>query len=120
MKHPSTLTKTLFASVGGTGAAVASALCCVGPLLAVVAGVGGAGLAATFEPLRPYFIAATVLMLGGGWFMLDREERRACAPGSLCASPRARRLMRRSLWGATILSVPLLTFSWWLPFLLPG
>lgn len=119
MTSPSALTRTLFASVGGVGAAVGSALCCVGPLAAVVLGVSGAGLAATFEPLRPYFIAATVVLLGGGWFMLNREERRACVPGSLCASPRARRWMRRSLWAATILSVPLLTFSWWLPFLLP-
>lgn len=119
MKPESALTRTLFVSVGGVAAAVGSALCCVGPLVAVVLGVSGAGLAATFEPLRSYFVGATALFLAGGWLMLRREEQRACVPDSLCASPRVRQWMRRSLWLATILSVPLLTFSWWLPFLLP-
>ena len=32
----------------------------------------GAGLAATFEPLRPYFIGGTVLALGFGFVVLRR------------------------------------------------
>ena len=35
--------KTIFAAVGGVGAAFTSALCCAGPLLAVTAGISGAG-----------------------------------------------------------------------------
>ncbi|MBI3568107.1 MAG: hypothetical protein HY084_07900 [Gemmatimonadetes bacterium] len=108
----------MFAAGGGIVAAVASTLCCAGPLVAVALGVSGAGLAATFEPLRPYFVAATVLSLGAGFFVLRREERAACTPGSLCASPRAMRWMRRSLWAATILAIPLLTFQWWSPFII--
>src|SRR2546430_4463614 len=38
----------------------------------------GAGLAATFEPLRPYFVAGTVLALSFGFVELRREEKRAC------------------------------------------
>src|SRR2546430_10980706 len=73
----------------------------------------GAGLAATFEPLRPYFVAGTVLALGFGFVELRREEKRACEPGTLCASPISRRRMKWALWTATIVSIPLLTFPWW-------
>jgi mercuric ion transport protein len=111
-------TKTLLAATGGVVAAVASTLCCVGPLVAVALGLSGAGLAATFEPLRPWFVAGTVATLGFGFVTLRREERRACEPGSLCASPFARRRMRLLLWGATIVAIPLLTFPWWSKFVL--
>lgn len=115
---PTRTRKTLLAAGGGIAAAVASTLCCAGPLVAVTLGVSGAGLAATFEPLRPYFVAATVLSLGAGFVILRREERAACTPGSICASPRAMRWMRGALWTATILSIPLLTFQWWSPLII--
>ena len=110
-------TKTTLAATGGVVAAVVSTLCCAGPLVAVALGLSGAGLAATFEPLRPYFVAGTVLSLGFGFVVLRREERRACEPGTLCASPIARRRMKLGLWIATIIAIPLLTFSWWSRFL---
>jgi mercuric ion transport protein len=110
--------KTLFAAGGGIAAAVASALCCAGPLVAVALGLSGAGLAATFEPLRPFFVAGTVASLGFGFVVVRREEREACEPGTLCASPVARRRMKRALWVATIVAIPLLTFPWWSKFFL--
>ena len=109
-------TKTVLAATGGIAAAVASALCCAGPLVAVALGLSGAGLAATFEPLRPYFVAGTVAALGLGFATLRREERRACEPGNLCASPIARRRMKWALWIATIIAIPLVTFPWWSKF----
>lgn len=118
MPPRSPVRNTLMAATGGLAAAGASTLCCVGPLVAVMLGVSGAGLAATFEPLRPYFVGVTALSLGAGFVLLRREERRACVPGSLCASPRVMRWMRRALWTATILAVPLLTFPWWSKFIL--
>ena len=56
--------KTLLTAILGIGSAFVSALCCVGPLLAVTAGVSAAGLSATFEPLRPYFLGGTAAFLG--------------------------------------------------------
>ncbi|MGH7546790.1 MAG: mercuric transporter MerT family protein [Gemmatimonadales bacterium] len=108
--------KTVLAVTSGVVAAVASALCCAGPLVAVAFGLSGAGLAATFEPLRAYFVAGTVLALGFGFVVLRREEQRACEPGSLCASPIARRRMKWALWIATIIAIPLLMFPWWSTF----
>ncbi len=115
---PSPLAKTATAATGGLLAAVGSALCCVGPLVAVLLGVSGAGLAATFEPLRPYFVLATLLSLGAAHVIVRREQQqRACEPGSRCASPRARRWMMWSVWTGTVLAIPLLTFPWWSRFL---
>ena len=110
---PTPTTKTSLAASGAIAAAMASTLCCAGPLVAVALGLSGAGLAATFEPLRPYFVAGTVFALGFGFVVLNREERRACEPGTLCASPIARRRMKWALWIATLIAVPLLTFPWW-------
>ncbi len=111
-------TKAVLAAAGGIAAAVGSALCCAGPLVAVALGLSGAGLAATFEPLRPYFVVGALVALGTGFVVLRREERKACEPGTLCASPVARRRMRRALWGATAVAIVLLTFPWWSKFVL--
>src|SRR5213596_3405350 len=114
------VTKTTLAATGGVVAAVVSTLCCAGPLVAVALGVSGAGVAATFEPLRPYFVAGTLAALGSGFVVLRREERKACDPGRLCASPVARRRMKRALWIATVLAISLVAFPWWSKFVLGG
>lgn len=111
MTVPSPLSKTLLAAGGGVAAAVGSALCCAGPLVAVFLGLSGAGLAATFEPLRPYFLGGTAALLGLGFYVLHREEKNACEPGKACADPRvptdAHGVVGRDRGGARVRSVPL-------------
>ncbi len=49
--------------------AISASLCCITPVLALVAGT--TGIASTFswiEPFRPYFIGLTVLILGVVWY----------------------------------------------------
>ena len=115
---PSALGKTVAIAASAVLAAAGSALCCAGPLVAIALGLSGAGLAATFGPLRPYFTGATVVCLVVGFVWLRREERRACEPGTLCASPRARLWMKRALWIATAIAIPLVLFPWWSTFVL--
>jgi mercuric ion transport protein len=112
------ITRTVMAAAGGVIAAVGSALCCAGPIVAVSLGVSGAGLAATFEPLRPYFVLGTAVALGSGFLAVHREERKACEPSRLCATPQLRRRMKQALWIATVIAVPLVTFPWWSQFVL--
>lgn len=55
----------------GTGliSAIAASLCCITPLLALIA--GSSGLASSFswmEPFRPYLIGLTILVLGFAWY----------------------------------------------------
>lgn len=105
--------RTFLAAGGGVAAAFASALCCVGPLLAVAAGISGAGIASTFEPLRPYFLVATAGLLGVGFYLLRREERKACEPEKLCADPLVRRRMKRALWIATVVAIIFMSYPTW-------
>lgn len=104
--------KAIGASAGAVAAAVGSALCCAGPIVAVALGVSGAGLA-VFEPLRPFFLLAAAASLLYGFYLLGREEKAACEPGSVCTRPAARRHMRIVLWIATIAVIVLSTFPRW-------
>ena len=47
-----------YALFGGVIAAIATSLCCIGPLVLVMLGVSGAWVAnlAVLEPIRPYFV----------------------------------------------------------------
>lgn len=110
--------RTRLAAVGAVGAAIGSALCCAGPLVAVAIGLSGAGLASTFEPLRPYFLGGAAVSLGWAFLTVYREDQKACSPGSPCASPIARRRMKRWLWTATGIALVFATFPWWSKFIL--
>ena len=55
----------------GTGllTAIAASLCCITPVLALIAGTSG--IASTFswiEPFRPYLVGITILVLGFAWY----------------------------------------------------
>ena len=105
--------KTVLTAVGAVGAAVGSALCCAGPLVAVTLGVSGAGLSSTFEPLRPYFLGATGLFLFGGFYLVDREERIACDTDKPCADPKVRKRTKTTLWVATVVAAVAATYPTW-------
>lgn len=109
--------KALLPGIAGVAAAAMASLCCAGPLLFVTFGVG-AGLASTFEPLRPFFTVLTVLGLGIGFYTVYGRKPQApagesCAPGSACVLPRNRIREKVLLWGATIMALVIWTFPTW-------
>lgn len=60
---------------GGLLAAVAASVCCITPVIAVVAGMGGIASAFSWiEPFRPYLIGITVLLLGFAWYQKLRPQ----------------------------------------------
>lgn len=66
----------------GVFAAIAASLCCITPVLALIA--GSSGIASTFswiEPARPYLIGVTVLVLGFAWYqkLKPKKEEDCCA-----------------------------------------
>jgi copper chaperone CopZ len=57
--------------VAATGiiAALAASSCCIPPIIAAIAGVGGAaGSLSWMEPLRPYLIGLAVVAIGYAWY----------------------------------------------------
>lgn len=56
--------------------AIGASLCCITPVLALIS--GASGIASTFtwlEPLRPYLIGVTVLVLGFAWYQKLKPEK---------------------------------------------
>ncbi len=87
-------------AVGGATAAVLVTLCCAGPAVVAVIGAGGALAAARLEHYRPYFLAASLLLLAFGFWRAYRPRARAGA-----CSVRTGRFVRSTLWFATVITV---------------
>ena len=50
-------------------AALAASSCCIAPVIAAIAGIGGAASSLSWiEPLRPYLILLSVLTIGYAWY----------------------------------------------------
>lgn len=67
---------------GGLIAALLSSLCCITPVLALIAGTSS--FAASFswlEPARPYLAGATITVLGLAWYqkLFPKKESQECA-----------------------------------------
>ncbi|WP_441347592.1 mercuric transporter MerT family protein [Sphingobacterium sp. 1.A.4] len=63
----------------GTGllTAIAASLCCITPVLAIIAGTSGLASAFSWlEPFRPYFIGLTILVLGFAWYQKLKPQKR--------------------------------------------
>jgi mercuric ion transport protein len=89
--------------VAGALAALAASLCCVGPLVLLALGIGGAwiGTLTALEPYRPIFIGLTVLSLGLAFRKLYLVPQ-VCTPGTSCADPRAIMRQRLTFWLVTL------------------
>lgn len=114
------------ATFGSKGSLVASALaavgasvCCVGPLVLLTLGIGGAWIAnlTALEPLRPWFIAATLLFLGRAFWRLHLQPQ-VCEPGAACAEPIVLRRQRLIFWVVALALLALLSVPWLAPLFL--
>lgn len=104
--------------IGGAAAAVAASLCCIGPLVLVMLGIGGAWVAnlAVLEPFRPYFLAVAVIFLFFAWTKIYRAPAAAaCTPGSLCAMPQTNRIYKALFWIVAALVALALVFPYIAP-----
>ena len=90
--------KETIASIGSVASAFLASLCCIGPVIFTLMGVGGIGFAARFEAYRPYFMGLTFLLLGGA-FYVTYGRRQTCEPG--CEVRGAGKANRIVLWIAT-------------------
>ena len=103
-------------AAGGIAAVLASA-CCLGPLVLVMLGVGGAWVAnlQALEPLRPVFITVALAALFFAWRRLYRSTTADCAPGEVCTVPATRHSYRMLFWIVSALVLVALAF----PYLAP-
>ncbi len=105
--------------IGGVLAAIVASLCCVGPLVLLTLGVGGAWVSnlTALTPYRPIFIGITLLFLGLAFRKLYLVPQ-ACTPGTPCADPSTRRNQRILFWIVSFILLTLLAFPWFAPLFL--
>jgi len=111
--------QSFIAAVGLLGALAASS-CCILPLVLFGLGVSGAwiGNFTQLAAYQPHFIAATLALLGYGYWLVYRSSTRACTNGEACARPLSRRIVKTSLILATILVVAALGLDFIAPLFL--
>lgn len=107
------------ALAGGLLAAIVASVCCLGPLVLVSVGIGGAwisGLTA-FEPYRPYALGVALVCMGLAWRQIYRAPAAAqCEPGTLCALPQTNRIYRVMFWLVSAFVLLALGFPYLAPF----
>ncbi|MBN9298395.1 MAG: mercuric transport protein MerTP [Filimonas sp.] len=96
-----------------------SSLCCITPLLALISGTGSTVAAFSWaEPLRPYLLVATILVLGIAFYQAYKPKQKdecGCA-----GEERKKGLQSKSfLWIVAILSLSLSTFPYYAKYLQP-
>jgi mercuric ion transport protein len=105
--------------IAGVLAAIGASVCCVGPLVLLTLGIGGAWVAnlTAFDPLRPWLIAATLVFLGLAFRRLYLQPQ-VCEPGAACAEPIVLKRQRLMFWIVAVALLVLLLVPWLAPFLL--
>ncbi|MBW3549929.1 MAG: mercuric ion transporter MerT [Proteobacteria bacterium] len=103
-------------AAGGVAAVLASA-CCLGPLLLVSVGLGGAwlGQLQVLEPFRPFTIAIALIALFFAYRRIFRPQA-ACAPGEACATPRNRIAYKALFWGVAVLVLVAIAYPYVVPY----
>ena len=106
-------------AAGGILGALAASACCILPLVLFSLGISGAWISnfTALAPYKLYFAAGTLALLGYGYYVIHVKPKQACADGS-CARPLPNRLVKSSLWIATVLVVVALAFDYIAPLLL--
>jgi mercuric ion transport protein len=101
---------------GSVLAAIGASVCCVGPLLLLSLGIGGAWMSnlTSMASVRPFFILLTLVFIGLGYRKLYVLPD-SCEAGVACALPEDKRKQRMIYWIASVLVLMLLAFPWYAP-----
>ncbi len=110
--------KRTILAVGGIASAFIASLCCVGPLVFAVAGMGVFGAATLFGQLRPYFLTAAGILLAAGFYLSYRPRKVVCEDGT-CKTVNAARSSKTLLWLTAALVVFFALSPYFTAYLLP-
>jgi len=101
--------------IGGIIAALGAGLCCAGPFVLLLLGISGSwiGNLSLFEPYRPIFILAVLILFGwAGWKVYRPVD--DCESGTACAIPQVRKRRQIIFWLAALTALILVTSNYWI------
>ena len=84
-------------NIGTVLTAFFSSLCCIGPIVFAILGLGGVGVFIGLETYRPYFIGLSIVFLGISFYLTYRKREIICEDGS-CIIQRGSKWSKISLW----------------------
>jgi mercuric ion transport protein len=108
--------------IGAVVSAVGASACCVGPILLLALGVGGAwvGNLTAMEKYRPFWIASTMIFLGLAFLKVYRKPKKEpCCPGD-AGRPETGRRNRIFLWVVAVFVLGLLFLPYIFPYAFAG
>lgn len=111
-------------AVAGVGifAAIAASLCCITPVLALLAGASGAASSLYWlEPARPYLIGLAIATLAFAWYKaLSTKLNAACGPVATCAVEKKSFLASKTfLIIITVAAIALIAFPYYATIFYP-
>lgn len=114
--------KNKLLSGGGIITALLASLCCITPVVAVLGGLGG--IATTFsslEPLRPYLIGLTVIVLGYAFYKTYKPKKENDIDCDCETDDKPKFInSKKFLWIITAVSTLLITFPYYSKVLFPA
>jgi len=103
--------KEKIVNTGSVLTAFIASLCCIGPVIFAILGLGGAGIFLGLETYRPYFIILTIIFLGISFYLTYRKREVVCEDGT-CIIQRGSRWSKISLWMITLFAVLFMVFPY--------
>ncbi len=109
--------KKSWTTIGAVLAAIGASACCVGPLVLLSLGIGGAWVSTltSLETVRPVFIVLTFIFIGLGYRKLYLIPSH-CGEGDVCELPDVQKNQKIIFWVISLLIVLLLAFPWYAPY----
>lgn len=98
-------------SVSSIITAIIASLCCIGPVVVALIGVGSIGAFSAFETYRPYLVGITVAILGLAFYLTYRKREVKCEDGS-CTVESAGKWNKISVWSATLVAAVAIAFPY--------
>jgi mercuric ion transport protein len=116
-EHDTPAKDSSWLGIGAVLAAIGASVCCVGPLLLISLGIGGAWMSTltSMETVRPFFLVLTLIFIGLGYRKLYLIPD-SCEESKACASSEVKRKQRMIFWIGSALILMLLAFPWYAPF----
>lgn len=113
------INKPVWLGLGAVLAAIAASACCIGPLILLSLGIGGAWMSTltSMESIRPFFLVVTLAFITLAFRKVYRVPK-ACETEQSCSLTSIERTRRIIFWIGSIILLGLLAFPWVAPWFL--